>query len=163
MGTWNPWVLGSSEPTPEEPLRRGEDPNSGVQGEHCTLRYWSTSYIHPGPTRTTRAPCHCVALRALLRGRDECPSSEGRTKPPLRRAFISPCLRSWLSPLKPPPPHLTVFCCGWPRLPRPLFSALLTTSETLLANVHVDALRLRAPSPDKFMDVCDMRFCSPAT
>ena len=49
-GTRNPRVLGSSEPTPEEPLRRGGAqggsgsnppnwiPNSGVQGEPCAVR-----------------------------------------------------------------------------------------------------------------------------
>ena len=41
----------------------------------------AVNYIHLGPTRTSRTPCYCLALRALVRGRDECPSSEGRTQP----------------------------------------------------------------------------------
>ena len=71
--TRNPRVLGSSEPTPEEPLCRGGaqggsgsrspnwSPNGGVQGEPVQEILRST-YILAGQSRT---PCHRVRLRLL--------------------------------------------------------------------------------------------------
>ena len=85
-------------------------PNSGVQGEPCTVRYWSTCYIRLGATRTTRAPCHCLDLRALLRGRDECPSSKGEHS---SRSFV-PIFHSVYGVgglLKKPPMVHRVHCC----------------------------------------------------
>ena len=62
-------------------------PNGGVQGEPCTERYWSTCYIRPGPTRTSRAR---QRRPFTMRGRDECPP-RGANTAPLRGAFPTPC------------------------------------------------------------------------
>ena len=74
VGTRNPRVLGSSEPTPEKTLRRGGTqggsgsnppnwiPNRRVQGDPCT-RVANNDNISLCPT--PRTPCQDRALRAL--------------------------------------------------------------------------------------------------
>ena len=85
----NPWVLGSSEPTPEELLRKGRsagrawvkpsqlDSNRGVQGEPCTGVAKSDN-ISRCPT--PRTPCQHRAQRALCGAAMRAPLG-GRTQP----------------------------------------------------------------------------------
>ena len=82
------------------------------------MRYWSTYYIRLGTTRTTRAPCQRLAPRALMRGRDECASSEERTQP----RYIVPTFHRvhGVGGLLKNHQWFTVYHCGWPRLRRRL-------------------------------------------
>ena len=175
LGTRNPRVFCSSEPTPEESLCGGGAqggsgsnppswiPNRGVQGEPCTKRCWSTYYIRLGRVRLERLIIVFSYVDVTVKGRDECFSLEGRTQPrcimPIFHRVYGVC--GLLK--KPPLPHrdgvggLLKKTTELSRLPRQLKCSSWTSDLCERASSRgVEGAWLKARSPEKFTDVTEV-------
>ena len=125
-------LIGSSEPTPEEPLRRGGAqggsgsnppnwiPNRGVQGELVQSDAAVNSITSRGVVQLERRIIVFAFVDVTVRGCNECPSSEGRTQP--RDIVLAlHCVYGGGGLLKKP--------LSWPRLPRQLESLSWTSDS----------------------------------